>query len=81
MDWLLCEDILMRNWISVLEGGYRPEADIHRSARSVPCWVRLFIGLLAGPRRPKIDWYQGDSPPYGALWKNRITGPRDPAIR
>lgn len=27
MDWLLCEDILMRNWISVLEGGYRPEAD------------------------------------------------------
>lgn len=28
MDWLLCEDILMRNWISVLEGGYRPEADM-----------------------------------------------------
>lgn len=26
MDWLLCEDILMRNWISVLEGGYRPKA-------------------------------------------------------
>lgn len=34
MDWLLCEGILMRNWISVLEGGYRPEADIRRSVRS-----------------------------------------------
>lgn len=32
MDWLLCEDILMRNWISVLEGGYRPKADISRAS-------------------------------------------------
>ena len=28
MGWLLYENILMRNWISVLEGGYRPKADI-----------------------------------------------------
>lgn len=27
MDWLLYENILMHNWISVLEGGYRPKAD------------------------------------------------------
>ena len=24
MDWLLCENILMHNWNSVLEGGCRP---------------------------------------------------------
>lgn len=45
-----------------LSGRFRPKADIRRSARSAPCWVRLFIGLLAGFRRPKIEWYQGDTP-------------------
>lgn len=41
----------------------RPKADIRRSARSAPRWVRLYIGLLAGPRHSKIGSYQGDSPP------------------
>ena len=49
------------------------------SARSP--WDRLYVSLLAGPSRPKIKPYQGDSPPYGALWISRITGPRDPATR
>lgn len=26
MDWPLCGNILMRNWISFSEGGWRPEA-------------------------------------------------------
>ena len=49
--------------------------------RSRHPWVRLYVGLLAGPSRPKIELYQGDSPPYGALWISRITGPRGLAIR
>lgn len=44
-------------------------------------WIRLYVGLLAGPSGPRIEQHQGDSPPYGALWISRITGPRDPAIR
>lgn len=59
----------------------RSKADIRLSARSAPCWVRLYIGLLAGPSRPKIESHQGNSPPYGALWISRLTGPKDPAIR
>lgn len=60
---------------------YRPKADIRLSAHSGLRWVRLFIGLLAGPRRPKIEPHQGDSPPDGAPWISLITGPTDPAIR
>lgn len=44
-------------------------------------WVRLYVCLLAGPRRPKIKPYQGASPQYGALWVSRITGPLGPSIR
>jgi hypothetical protein len=44
-------------------------------------WVRLYVGLLAGPSSPKIELYQRDSVPYGALWISRITGPWDPAIK
>ena len=35
-------------------------------------WVWLYVGLLAGPSRPKIEPYQGDSPPCGALWLRSV---------
>lgn len=58
------------------------QGENHRSAPPIErLWIRLYIGLLAGPGGSKIKQYQGDSPPYGALWISRITGPRDPAIR
>jgi len=63
-----------------LKGGndcFRPRAIVRRSECSAPCRVRLYIGLLAEPSRPKIESYQGDSSPYGALWISRMTGPRE----
>ena len=45
MGWLLYENILMRNWISVLEGGYRPEADIERLS-----YAGLPDAVPVGPR-------------------------------
>lgn len=35
--------------------------------------VRLCDYLLAAPASHKIDTYQGDSPPFGALWVRPIT--------
>lgn len=43
-------------------------------------WAWLYVDLLAGPSGHKIMLYQGDSPPYGALWISHITGLRDLAI-
>lgn len=57
---------------------FRPKANICTSAcfgRRAYRWVRLDVGLLVGLRRPKIEPYQGEIPPYGALWVSRITGP------
>ena len=42
---------------------------------------RLYVGLLAGPSRPKIEPYQEDSPLYGGLWISGLTGTGDPAIK
>ena len=50
-------------------------------SRQGPLWVRLYVGLLTGPSRPKIQLYQGDSRPFGGMWISCITGPRGPAIR
>ena len=42
------------------------KADIRSSAYPARCWVRLYVGLFAGPSRPKIEQHQGDSPLRGA---------------
>lgn len=51
------------------------------AAAEIQRWVRPYPGLLAGPGRPKIELHQGESPPYGALWISRLTGPTGPSIR
>ena len=62
------------------QGVMRPIAAI--GAAGAPArWVRLYAGLLAGPSHPKIELYQGESPPYGALCISRITRPTGPSIR
>lgn len=42
-DWPLFGNILMRNWISFSEGGWRPKTVVIRSAS----WVRSYVDLVA----------------------------------
>ena len=36
---------------------FRPKADVCRSAHPACYWVQLYVGLLAGPGRLKIELY------------------------
>lgn len=51
------------------------------SSRACAAGVALYAGLLAGASRPKIVMHRGETPPYGALWASRITGPAGSSIR
>ncbi len=72
---------LWRTEYLLLAAGRHPTQSGHLCGCRAYRWDRFYAGLLAGPRRPKIELYQGERQSYGALGISRITGLTGPSIR